>query len=80
MMRYASIYEAKTQLSKYVSMIEDGSEEEIVILKNGKKVAKIVLYEEKNETRRLGAGLLFSEAKPFVLKQEGEDFGGLFGY
>ena len=74
-----SIYEAKTQLSKYVALIESGQEKEITILKNGKKVAKIISFEEK-ECRRLGAGKALSEPKPFVLKDDHDDIGGLFGY
>ena len=36
-----SIYELKTQLSKYITLIEEGKEEEIEITKNGKVVASI---------------------------------------
>lgn len=79
-MRYASIYEAKTQLSKYISMIENGQEKEVLILKNGKQVARIVKAEDKKATKRLGAGLLLSEFKPFVLKDDDDNLGGEFGY
>ena len=79
-MCYASIYEAKTQLSKYVSMIENGETEEVILMKNGKKVAKIISYSESPEPVRLGAGLLVSEAKPFVMDEKDDDLEGLFGY
>lgn len=52
-MESVSIYEAKTQLSKYVSLIETKKEDTIVICKNGKPVAQIVPFVEKKE-KRLG--------------------------
>ena len=76
----ASIYEAKTQFSKYVSLIESGEEEEIVILKNGQKVAKLIKYHEENVPVRLGAGLAHHLAKPFVMDDESDKLGDLFGY
>ena len=79
-MCYASVYEAKTQLSKYISMIESGQEEEIIILKNGKKVAKITSFESDKTHMRLGAGKQITEPKPFIMDEPNEDFGGLFGY
>lgn len=52
-MNTLSIYEAKTQLSKYVSLIETKQETSFVITKNGKPVAEIIPYVEKKE-RRIG--------------------------
>lgn len=75
-----SIYEMKTQLSKYISMVESGEEEEIVILKNGKKVASVTKYHDEKTPVRLGAGLLVTEAKPFVLKSDDDHLDTLFGY
>ena len=74
-----SIYEAKTQFSKYVQLLEDGKEEAIIILKNGKPVAKIV----KNDSAkgmRLGAGLVDGEPKAFTLKDPTDGMEALFGY
>ena len=73
-----SIYEAKTQLSKYVSMLESGEESEIIILKNGERVAKIV--KENKITQRIGAGLLVTDYKPFVVKDPSDNWEELFGY
>lgn len=42
-----SIYELKTQLSKYITLIEEGKESEIEITKNGKVVACIKSKSEK---------------------------------
>ncbi|MBE6134680.1 MAG: prevent-host-death protein [Erysipelotrichaceae bacterium] len=74
-----SVYEAKTQLSKYIALLEKGQEKEIIILKNGKRVAKLVPSLSDSGVR-LGAGLLVSEAKPFILKDPAYDMETLFGY
>ena len=76
----ASIYEAKTQLSKYIAMLENGQEEEIVILKNGKQVAKIVPILPEDEEVRLGAGLLYTSDKPFAPNWSDDEITELFGY
>lgn len=73
-----SIYEAKTQLSKYIALLESGEANEIIILKNGKEVAKIV--PSINKKQRLGAGLKFSESLNFKLKDEDDKLDELFGY
>ena len=51
-----NIYEAKTNLSKYVDMLEKGEEEQIIVTRFGKKVARIVLYKEDRKIQRVGAG------------------------
>ena len=75
-----NIYEAKTNLSKYVEMLETGKEEEIVITRYDKKVAKIILFEQKNSVKRLGAAKGILEDKPFVLKGDDDELATLFGY
>ena len=79
-MRTISIYELKAQLSEYIDMIEGGEEEEIVILKNNKTVARITKCHEDEAPIRLGAGLLVAEAKPFVLKSDEDRLDALLGY
>ena len=74
-----SIYEAKTQLSKYIQMIQDGEEDKIVILKNGKRVACIVKEEPETE-KRLGAGKAYCQFDSFVLKDDAYEIEDLFGY
>ena len=52
-MDFISVYEAKTQLSKYISLLETKQKESIVICKNGKPVAELIPFVERKE-RRLG--------------------------
>ena len=52
-MESVSIYEVKTQLSKYISMLENKERDSIVITKNGVPVAEIFPYVERKE-RRIG--------------------------
>ena len=75
-----NIYEAKTNLSKYVEMLESGKEEEIVITRYDKKVAKIVLYKTEKEKKRLGAASGVLPNKSFVLKDPNDNMDDLFGY
>ena len=75
-----NIYEAKTHLSKYVEMLENGHEEEIILCRYGKKVAKIVLYEEDKETKRLGAAKGILEKLPFSLEDVDGEIAKSFGY
>ncbi len=48
-----SMFEAKTNLSKYVSAIVNQQEPYVVIVRNGKPVAKLVPYAEE-KTARIG--------------------------
>ena len=75
-----NIYEAKTNLSKYVEMLESGQEKEIIITRYDKKVAVLRLYEEKPRKKRLGFGLGKIEKKEFVLKDSKDKMDELFGY
>ncbi len=52
-MTTVSMFEAKTNLSKYVASIMDRREPYVVILRNGKPVAKIVPFEE-DTSKRIG--------------------------
>lgn len=79
-MRKVNIYEAKTNLSKYVEMLESGQEEEIIITRYDKKVAVLKLYKEKPAKKRLGFGLNKLEKKAFVLKDPSDKTDELFGY
>ena len=78
-MAKVNIYEAKTNLSKYVEMLESGKEEEIVITRYDKKVARIVLYKDSASKRRLGAAKGIVEERAFVTKDPAygteDDFG-----
>jgi prevent-host-death family protein len=48
-----NMHEAKTHLSKYVEMVEDG--EEVIICKNGHPVAMLNPYPQASGKRKLGA-------------------------
>ena len=50
-MTSVSMFEAKTNLSKYVSSVVDHQEPYVVIVRNGKPVAKIVPYYEETPKR-----------------------------
>ncbi len=52
-----NMYEAKTNLSKYVDMIESGEQKEIFLCRRGKKIAKIVPVSEELTKKRLGAAI-----------------------
>ncbi|MBR2834561.1 MAG: type II toxin-antitoxin system Phd/YefM family antitoxin [Coriobacteriales bacterium] len=58
-MKSVSMFEAKTNLSKYVASVVSQEEPYIVILRNNKPVAKITPYEEGTENRiGIAEGLL----------------------
>ncbi|KTC65326.1 Antitoxin of toxin-antitoxin stability system (plasmid) [Legionella adelaidensis] len=53
-MQFINIYDAKTHLSQYLEKIAS-DEEEIIICKHGKPIAKLVKYETPKK-RQLGLG------------------------
>ena len=64
------MYEAKTNLSKYVELLESGEESEIYLCRRGKKVAKLILVDEKPHKSLFGAGIGILPNKPYVLDSE----------
>lgn len=50
-MTMVSMFEAKTNLSKYVASVERGEEPFIVICRSGKPIARIVPYEQETNAR-----------------------------
>lgn len=54
-----NVYDAKTNFSKYLEMLESGKEKEIVVARYGKKIAKIVLIDAEETPMRIGAGKAF---------------------
>ena len=48
------VFEAKTDLSKLIRLVESGREASITVARNGKPVAKIVPYENKPTSKRIG--------------------------
>ncbi len=53
-MQYVNMFEAKTNLSKLVEAIETGREDEVVIARNGRPVARLAPLAEKPVGKRLG--------------------------
>ena len=50
-MKSVSMFEAKANLSRYVSSVEKQEEPFIIIMRNGKPVARIVPYKEESHQR-----------------------------
>lgn len=53
-MRLVNMLEAKSTLSRLVQAIEDGSETEIVIARNGRPAAKLVALHPARHGQRIG--------------------------
>lgn len=53
-MQNVNIFEAKTNLSRLVEAIESGREQEVVITRNGRPVARLAPLAEKPVGQRLG--------------------------
>ena len=65
-----NMYEAKTNLSRYVEMLETGKEDEIIITRYDKEVAKITIVDKKEEKKRLGAGIGLVDIRPCVVDSD----------
>jgi len=48
-MHAVNMFDAKTNLSKYISYVEEKKEPFVVIMRNGKPVAKIVPFEDESK-------------------------------
>lgn len=46
-----NILQAKTELSKLILLLETDKEDEVIIARNGKPVAKLELYKKSSEKR-----------------------------
>ena len=75
-----NIYEAKTNLSKYIEKLEKGEEEEIVLCRFNKPVATIIPYKKKKKKTIIGCGKNIPGINHFELKKGFEDIPELFGY
>lgn len=49
-----NIHEAKSNLSRLVEAVETGAEDEIIIARNGRPVARLVSIKRPSTSRRLG--------------------------
>ena len=54
-MMQVNILQAKTDFSKLIRLLESGRESSITIARNGKPVAKIVLADAPEVSKRIGA-------------------------
>lgn len=83
-MTSVNMFEAKTNLSKYVLAVEEKKEAYILITRNGKPVAKIVPYDDQPQTRiGLGKGILpempsLDEFNSVSVEEDFLDDGGVF--
>lgn len=81
-MTTASIFEAKTNFSKYISAIVSKEVPYVLIVRNGKPVAKLVPLEEETGGRiGVGAGIIPQLKSPeeFNSIDVTEDFEGIGG-
>jgi antitoxin (DNA-binding transcriptional repressor) of toxin-antitoxin stability system len=53
-MHQVNVFQAKTELSKLISALENGTDDEIIIARNGKPVAKLLKWEAKSAASRIG--------------------------
>jgi antitoxin (DNA-binding transcriptional repressor) of toxin-antitoxin stability system len=53
-MHQVNVFQAKTELSKLISSLEKGVDDEIVIARNGKPVARLLRWEENETKFRIG--------------------------
>ena len=53
-MTQVNIFDAKTNLSQLIKLLETKQEDEIIIARNGKPVAKLILYVSNKNTKRTG--------------------------
>ena len=73
-----NMFEAKTNLSNLVKLIETGKESMIIIARYGKPIVKMTAYQEKPASARIGVakGKLKS---PKDLDQHNDEIAVLFG-
>ena len=53
-MAYVNVMQTKEKLYELLGMLEDGEENQIVITRKGKPVAKIISYSEEPASYRVG--------------------------
>lgn len=72
-----NMYQAKTEFSKLVAMLESGEEDEIIIARDGKPVARMVFYSEEKQERPFG---IAKGKLPEWTDEMDAEFDGLDGY
>ncbi len=76
-MTQVNMFQAKTELSKLVALLESGGEDAVIIARSGKPVAKLVPYRETTK-KRIGVakGEVFYRGD---LDEDNEAIAALFG-
>ncbi|HAP43063.1 MAG: hypothetical protein A2087_09295 [Spirochaetes bacterium GWD1_61_31] len=77
-MYQVNIFQAKTELSKLIAMLEDKSQESIVIARNGKPVARLMPANQPDIRQRIGVARGLFTA-PDNLDEDNETIAALFG-
>ena len=73
-MKQVNIFDAKTELSKLIKMLESKEEDKIVIARNGIPVAQIIPYVNKDVNKRIGLGKGVLPNLDFDSMLDDEDF------
>ena len=72
-----NMFDAKTNLSKIAKMLEEGTEDYVIIARNGKPLLRITLEKQKQASERFGiAKGMFSVPENFDEIDISEDFEG----
>ena len=74
-----TVYDFKTNFSKYLEMVEKGEEQEIIVCRYNKKIATLRPY-LNDQKPRVGCGKGIIKEQVFSLKEGFEDISLLFGY
>jgi prevent-host-death family protein len=77
-MRCVNIFEAKTNLSKLVEAIESGREDQVVIARNGRPVARLASLAEQPVGQRLGIAK-GAFVLPDSFDEDNDRIAGMFG-
>ena len=76
-MKQFNMFDAKTNLSKIAKMLEEGTEDYVIIARNGKPLLRITLEKQKQASERFGiAKGMFSVPENFDETDISEDFEG----
>jgi prevent-host-death family protein len=77
-MTTVNIFEAKTNLSRLIEAVETGAEDEIIIARNGRPVARLAPLEPKKQGVRLGLAKGLFEV-PDDIDEANPEIARLFG-
>ena len=76
-MKQFNMFDAKTNLSRIAKMLEEGTEDYVIIARNGKPLLRITLEKQKQASERFGiAKGMFSVPENFDEIDISEDFEG----